>query len=85
MWNVFIRLGMVMSTMLIGKQFVEHFWPSELRPTRLYRPHQIARYLGATTGQVIELIETGALNARWVGGRPLVLGVNVLDFLARQQ
>ena len=84
MWNLFIRLGMVLSTVLVGKQFVEHLWPTEIHPTRLYRAHQIARYLGTTTGEVVQLIQAGEINARWVEQEPLVLGVSVLEFLSRR-
>ena len=46
MWNLFIRLGMVMSTVLLGKQVIDHFWPAEIHPNRLYNAAQAARYLG---------------------------------------
>ena len=81
MWNLFIRLGMLMSTVLVGKQFLDSFFPSEIRPTRLYRPSQIAGYLGVSSEQVMQLIQTGYLHARWVEGEPLVLGATILEFL----
>ena len=85
MWNIFVRLGIVLSTALLGKQVLEHFWPSEIHPTRLYRPEQIARYLGTSLDAVHELIKAGQLNAKWVEGRPLVLGMSVLHFLGTRE
>lgn len=81
MWNLFIRLGMLMSTVLVGKQFLDSFWPSEIRPTRLYHAYQIALYLGITNEQVMRLIQTGHLRAKWVDDEPLVLGAAILEFL----
>lgn len=85
MWSLFVRLGMVLSTVLVARQVADHFWPTEIHPTRLYRPRQVARYLGATTAQVHDLIHTGALPAKTMNGRPLILGVSVLHYLARSQ
>lgn len=81
MWTLFIRLGVMLSTVLVGKQFLESFWPSEIRPTRLYQPYQIAAYLGISTKQVMWLIQTNLLHARWIDGEPLVLGAAILEFL----
>ena len=83
MWNLLLRLGTVMSTVLIGKQVVDHFWPTQIHPTQLYRPHQLARYLGTTSLRVRHLIDAGDLPAKWVEGEPVVLGAAVLHFLAR--
>ncbi len=83
MWNLIIRVGALLSTVLIGKQLLDQVWPKEIRPARLYRPEQIARYLRTDTEQVIELIKEGTISARWVGGRPVILGASVLDFLSR--
>jgi hypothetical protein len=82
MWNLFVRLGMVLSTLLVGKQIVDHFWPTEIHPTRLYRPEQVARYLGTTTEEVMGFIRSGALSAKWVNNEPVVLGMSVLHFLS---
>ena len=84
MWTLCIRLGMVLSTALVGKQVLDHFWPSEVHPTRLYRPGQVARYLGTSTSHVMELIRTGDLSAKWLGEDPVVLGVSVLNYLSTQ-
>ncbi len=84
MWSLFVRVGMMLSTAIVGKQFVDHFWPTEIHPTRLYRPHQIARYLGTTTREVLALVEAGSIAARWMGGEPRILGVSVLEFLTRR-
>lgn len=84
MWNLIFRVGMVLSTVLIGKQFFENFWPTEIRPTKLYHPHQIARYLGTNTQQVLELIQGGTLGANWVRGEPMILGACVLELLSKR-
>ena len=83
MWNLFMRLGMVLSTVLIGKQFVDYFWSNEIRPTRLYNPEQVARYLGTSNKEIVELIQSGDIGARWVDGEPVILGAAILDFLSR--
>lgn len=83
MWNIVVRLGMVLSTVLVGKQVVDHFWPTTINPTALYNPNQIARYLGTTAQEVLKMIEGGDLRAQWIGSRPRITGQSVLDFLQR--
>ena len=85
MWNLFIRLGMVLSTVLIAKQVADHLWPVDVQPTRVYRVEQVAKYLGASHGHVLALIEAGDLQAKWVDEKPLVLGMSILQFLSRGQ
>lgn len=85
MWNLFLRVGMILSTLLVGKQVLDHFWPSEIHPTRLYRPEQIARYLGTSTDHVHQLIKAGALSAKWMDDHPVVLGMSVLHFLSSHE
>ena len=84
MWTLLIRLGTVLSTVMIAKQFVDRFWPNEIQPTRLYRLNQIARYLGTSPPRVLDLIRQGHLPAKWVDQQPRVLGSSVLQFLSQQ-
>jgi hypothetical protein len=34
--------------------------------------------------EVVELVQAGSINARWVNGEPLILGAAILDFLTRR-
>jgi len=83
MWTIIVRAGMMLSTLMIGKQVVDHFWPAEIHPTRLYRVGQIARYLGTTQETVLALVEKGDLKAHWGDNEPRIPGSSVLEFLAR--
>ncbi len=83
MWNLFLRLGMALSTLFVAREAVDRLFRPDLRPARLYRPREVASYLGTTVEQVLELTRTGDLRARWLGGEPMILGAAVIEFLMR--
>ncbi|MBI2379065.1 MAG: helix-turn-helix domain-containing protein [Deltaproteobacteria bacterium] len=59
----------------------ELFFPNSVRPQRIYTVPEVARHLGISVAEVNRLIEGKQLKARLVGGRSLVLGSAIMEFL----
>ena len=84
-WTIFERVGLLLGTLLMGKQVMEFFRDEgDIQPNSIYSPEEIASVLDIEKADVICMIHKGQLKAWKTNGLYRVLGSNVLDLLSKK-
>lgn len=83
-WTVLERLGLMLGTVLAGKQLLEFFSDDEeIKPNSIYSPEEIASLLAIEKVDVISMIHKSQLKAWKTNGLYRVLGRSVIELLSR--
>jgi excisionase family DNA binding protein len=81
MWNVLLRLGVILSTALTIKEVVD-LYQRDIVLNRLYSSKDVAVILGIERIDVVKLVRDGNLKAHMVDGYYRITGSNILGYLS---
>jgi excisionase family DNA binding protein len=83
MWNILLRLGVVLSTALTIKEVMD-LYNRDIVPHRIYSSKDVATILGIGRIDVVKLIRNGELIAHMVDGNYRITGGNILGYLGKK-
>ena len=84
-WTIFERVGLLLGTLLMGKQVMEFFEEEgDIQPNSIYSPEEIASILSIEKADVMSMINKGQLKAWRTNGLYRVLGSNLIDLLSKK-
>ncbi|HIJ50650.1 MAG TPA: helix-turn-helix domain-containing protein [Nitrospinae bacterium] len=84
-WIIFERAGLLLGTVLMGKQVASYFGDDgDIKPNSIYSPEEIASILTIEKADVMCMIHRNQMKAWKVNGFYRILGSNVLEFLSKK-
>ena len=84
-WTIFERVGLLLGTVLMGKQVMGFFGDDgDIKANSIYSPEEIASILTIEKADVMSMIHKGQLKAWKVNGFYRVLGGNILQLLSEK-
>ena len=83
MWNIMLRLGVILSTMLTVKEVID-LYRRDIVPHRIYSSGDAATILGMERKGVVALIGNGELKAHMVEGNYRITGASILAYLGKK-
>jgi excisionase family DNA binding protein len=83
MWNILLRVGVILSTALTIKEVMD-LYQRDIVPHRIYSSKDAASILGVERIEVVTLIRNGELKAHMVDGYYRITGGNILGYLGKK-
>ena len=81
MWWIIKRTGVLLMTLLVGKQLYDAF-SKKISPDKVYSVEEVSKLLRVEKTDIIELILTGRLKATKIKDEYRILGGNLIVALS---
>ena len=80
-WQTMMRASTLVSIAAVVRHFYD-LRTREIKPSRIYLSHEVARFLGVSRRTVIGLVKNHKIQGKLVSGNYRITGKSILEYLS---